>query len=50
MHFMGLAYQESCEGADYPDGEPGVYSHILEEDGVPPVEPGLAPGGCVVYK
>jgi hypothetical protein len=50
MHSMGLAYQKSSEGADYPDAEPGVNYQIPEEDGVPPVEPGLAPGGCVVYR
>ncbi|KAI5239083.1 hypothetical protein E4T43_06988 [Aureobasidium subglaciale] len=50
MHSMGLAYQKSSEGADYPDAEPGVNFKILEEDAVPPVEPGVAPGGCVVYK
>ncbi|THZ25913.1 Cupredoxin [Aureobasidium pullulans] len=50
MHSMGLAYQKSSEGADYPDAAAGVNFQIPEEDGVPPVEPGLAPGGCVVYK
>jgi hypothetical protein len=50
MHSMGLAYQKSSEGADYPDAEPGVNFDIPEEDAVPPVEPGVAPGGCVVYK
>jgi hypothetical protein len=50
MHSMGLAYQKSSEGADYPDAEPGVNFEIPEEDAVPPVEPGVAPGGCVVYK
>lgn len=50
MHSMGLAYQKSSEGADYPDAEPGVNFKIPEEDAVPPVEPGVAPGGCVVYK
>ncbi|THV79282.1 hypothetical protein D6D29_07016, partial [Aureobasidium pullulans] len=50
MHSMGLAYQKSSEGADYPDAKPGVNFKILEEDAVPPVEPGVAPGGYVVYK
>ncbi|CAD0046456.1 unnamed protein product [Aureobasidium pullulans] len=50
MHSMGLAYQKSSEGADYPDAEPRVNFKIPEEDAVPPVEPGVAPGGCVVYK
>ncbi|KAG9765097.1 Cupredoxin, partial [Aureobasidium melanogenum] len=50
MHSMGLAYQKSSEGADYPDAEPRVNFKIPEEDAVPPVKPGVAPGGCVVYK
>jgi len=50
MHSMGLTYQKSSEGADYPDAKLGVNFKILEEDAMPPIKPGVAPGGCVIYK
>lgn len=50
MHSMGLSYTKFSEGADYPDTGSGTNVTIPEEDAVPPVEPGVAPGGCVVYK
>ncbi|KAH0282181.1 Cupredoxin, partial [Aureobasidium sp. EXF-3399] len=50
MHSMGLSYTKFSEGADYPDTGSGTHAKIPEEDAVPPVEPGVAPGGCVVYK
>jgi hypothetical protein len=50
MHFIDLKYQGISEGADYPDGEPGVNFHIPEGVGVPHVKQGLVPCGYVVYK
>jgi len=47
---MGLAYTKMSEGGDYPTTGAGVDATIPEEDAVPPVEPGVAPGGCVVYR
>jgi hypothetical protein len=50
MHSMGLAYSKMSEGGDYPSTGAGVDATIPEEDALPPVEPGVAPGGCVVYR
>lgn len=51
MHSMGLAYSKMSEGADYP-GQPmaGKNSSIPLGDAVPPVDGGIGPGECVVYK
>lgn len=51
MHSMGLAYNKMNEGGDYPaNPAPGKNSNIPLSDAVPPVEHGIEPGECVVYK
>ncbi|KAI5258094.1 Cupredoxin [Aureobasidium subglaciale] len=51
MHSMGLAYGKGSEGADYPNATSvNINATIPEENAVPPVQKGVAPGGCVVYK
>lgn len=48
---MGLAYTKYNEGGDYPNNTaPGQPNQLPETEAVPPVQPGVAPGGCVVYK
>lgn len=51
MHSMGLAYTKVSEGADYPDNTvPGENVVLSQSDAVPPIENGVPPQGCVVYK
>lgn len=51
MHSMGLAYSKTSEGGDYAAATMAGQNLTLPEgDAVAPVERGLAPGGCVVYK
>lgn len=51
MHSMGLQYTKYSEGADYPNNTaPGVNVVLPESEAVPPVQAGIPPGGCVVYK
>lgn len=51
MHSMGLAYTKYSEGADYPNNTaPGQNVVLAESAHVPPVQPGVAPGSCVVYR
>lgn len=51
MHSMGLAYSKHSEGADYPNNTmPGENVILTEGDAVPPIDNGVAPGDCVVYK
>lgn len=51
MHSMGLAYSKSSEGSDYPNVTmPGQNDVLPTADAVPPVDAGLGPGECVVYK
>lgn len=55
MHSMGLSYTKLDEGSDYPNSTaPGQNVSLPETAAVPPtapnIEPGVAPGGCVVYK
>ena len=51
MHSMGLAYSKYSEGGDYPNNtRPGQNVVLPEAEAVPPVQLGVAPGGCVVYK
>ena len=51
MHSMGLSYNKMSEGADYP-GNPhsGQNSSISPANSDPPIERGMPPGECVVYK
>lgn len=45
------AYTKHSEGGDYPNNTaPGVNVVLPETEAVPPVDGGLGPGGCVVYK
>jgi hypothetical protein len=51
MHSMGLAYSKHSEGATYPnDTRPGLATHLDETNAVPPIDVGVEPRGCVVYK
>jgi FtsP/CotA-like multicopper oxidase with cupredoxin domain len=51
MHSMGLDYTKYSEGADYPNTTtPGASNHLTESNAVPPIQAGIAPSGCVVYK
>lgn len=51
MHSMGLQYSKYSEGADYPNNTmPDVNVVLPEAEAVPPIDHGVAPGGCVVYK
>lgn len=51
MHSMGLSYNKNNEGADYPPNpQPGKNSNIPLSSAVPPMDKGVAPGECVVYK
>jgi hypothetical protein len=51
MHSMGLAYSKHSEGADYPNSTtPGASNQLSPTNAVPPVQAGVAPSGCVVYK
>lgn len=51
MHSMGLAYTKYSEGADYPNNTaPGQNVVIPEAEAVPPVQKGVPPRACVVYK
>jgi hypothetical protein len=51
MHSMGLEYLKHSEGADYPNTtSPGTDNHLAPGDAVPPVQAGIGPSGCVVYK
>lgn len=51
MHSMGLAYNKYSEGADYPNNTmPGQEMMLPTAEAVPPVDGGLSPGSCVVYK
>lgn len=51
MHSMGLEYSKQSEGADYPNTtSPGATNQLPPGSAVPPVQPGVGPSGCVVYK
>jgi hypothetical protein len=51
MHSMGLEYLKYSEGADYPNATfPGASNHLPPGDAVPPIQAGIEPSGCVVYK
>jgi hypothetical protein len=51
MHSMGLEYPKHSEGADYPNTtSPGAGNQLPPGDAVPPVQAGIGPSGCVVYK
>lgn len=51
MHSMGLAYNKMSEGSDYvANPEPGANASIPLSAAVPPVDSGIGPGECVVYK
>lgn len=51
MHSMGLSYDKTNEGGDYPNNTmPGQNSPFVEQEAVPPVDSGVGPGNCVVYK
>jgi hypothetical protein len=51
MHSMGLAYSKDNEGADYPNNTmPGASNQLPESGAVPPIDAGVEPSGCVVYK
>lgn len=51
MHSMGLQYSKTSEGSDYPNVTMPGYDETLDAaNAVPPVEAGLSPGDCVVYK
>jgi FtsP/CotA-like multicopper oxidase with cupredoxin domain len=51
MHSMGLDYTKHSEGADYPNSTtPGVSNKLSQTNAVPPIQAGIAPSGCVVYK
>lgn len=50
MHSMGLAYNKHNEGGDYPGGPADRNETIPLTAAVPPVDQGIAPGNCVVYK
>jgi len=51
MHSMGLAYTKTSEGADYPNNTaPGQNVVLPATEAVPPVDTGVSPGDCVVYK
>lgn len=48
---MGLAYTKTGEGADYPNNtQPGQNVNLPVSDAVPPLDAGVNPGDCVVYK
>ncbi|KAK3658498.1 hypothetical protein LTR56_001909 [Elasticomyces elasticus] len=50
MHSMGLEYtQDNGEGADYYPTDTVNYT-LPEAGAVPPLQKGVGPGGCVVYK
>lgn len=50
MHSMGLAYNKHNEGGDYP-GRLGPHNDTIPlQAAVPPVDVGIPPGNCVVYK
>lgn len=51
MHSMGLVYTKYSEGAAYPNvTKPGENDVLPVAEAVPPVESGVSPGSCVVYK
>lgn len=51
MHSMGLQYSKTSEGSDYPNVTmPGYDETLNTANAVPPVEAGISPGNCVVYK
>jgi len=51
MHSMGLDYTKHSEGADYPNTTaPGASNTLSQTNAVPPIQAGIAPAGCVVYK
>lgn len=51
MHSMGLAYTKLSEGADYPNNTaPGQNVVLAAQEAVPPIDNGVSPGDCVVYK
>jgi hypothetical protein len=51
MHSMGLDYTKHSEGADYPNTTtPNASNTLSETNAVPPIQAGIAPQGCVVYK
>ena len=50
MHSMGLAYNKHNEGGDYPGRLGSQNDTIPSTAAVPPVDAGIAPGNCVVYK
>lgn len=51
MHSMGLEYSKYSEGADYPNNTmPGASNQLSPTNAVPPVQAGVEPSGCVVYK
>lgn len=50
MHSMGLAYNKRNEGGDYPALFKGNNGTLPLTEAVPPVDAGIPPGNCVVYK
>jgi len=51
MHSMGLQYSKTSEGSDYPNvTRPGYDETLNTGNAVPPVEAGIGPGNCAVYK
>lgn len=51
MHSMGLDYTKHSEGADYPNTTtPDASNTLSRTNAVPPIQAGIAPQGCVVYK
>jgi FtsP/CotA-like multicopper oxidase with cupredoxin domain len=51
MHSMGLEYSKHSEGADYPNSTiPGASNQLSQTNAVPPIQVGVEPSGCVVYK
>lgn len=48
---MGLQYTKVGEGAAYPNNtEPGQNVILPTADAVPPINAGVQPGDCAVYK
>lgn len=51
MHSMGLQYSKTSEGSDYPNVTmPGYNETLNTANAVPPVDAGVGPGNCAVYK
>jgi hypothetical protein len=48
LHSMGLQYSKMSEGGDYPTNS--TNNTLNTANAVPPVESGVTPGGCAVYK